>query len=257
MKTFGILLVGTLAAFSAQAQDPAPATAAPTEAAAPAADAAPAPAPAEAAPPADAAPAAPADAAAAPAPAEAATAEAAPAEATPSEAKPWRLYGGYDRAHIRMLVSTSNTSATTPTSLQARFGGDSFSSNFNRLRAGIRLLEFIGVEAHFGFKGDDGSSAGSVGVDKSYGIYVVPTGTFLNMVEVSAVLGYSKIDLERGNASEEFKGASYGVNAELPLKQFFESLPDFRLGFGGIVYHQKDDARIYGTHFGVRYDFKI
>lgn len=261
MKKLGILLAGTLAAFAAQAQDPAPeaapAEAAPTEAAAPA-DAA--PATAEPAPADTAATAAPAEPAAAPAEAastEAAPAEAAPAEATPSDAKPWRFYAGYDRAHINMRVSTSNPASTTPPSLQTRFGGDSFSSNFNRLRAGIRLLEFIGLEAHYGFKGDDGKDPGVVGVDKSYGFYVVPTGTFLNTVEISAVLGYSKIDLQRGNASEEFKGASYGVNAELPLKQFFGSLPDLRVGFGGMVYHQKDDARIYGTHFGVRYDFKI
>ena len=264
MKKLGILLVGTLVAFVAQAQDPAPAAAppeaAPTEAAAPAAPAADAAsAPAEAAP-ADAA-TAPAEPAAAPAETAsteaAAPAEAAPAEATPSDAKPWRFYGGYDRAHINVRVSTSNPASTTPPSLQTRFGGDSFSSNFNRLRAGIRLLEFIGLEAHYGFKGDDGSDPGFVTVDKSYGFYFVPTGTFLNTVEISAVLGYNKMDLKRGNASEQFKGASYGVNAELPLKQFFASLPDFRVGFGGMVYHQKDDARIYGTHFGIRYDFKI
>jgi hypothetical protein len=257
MKRLGVLLAATLAVFAAHAQDPAPdsapAEAAPAETAAPA-DAAPADAvaaPAEAAAPTE--PAAP--------PAEAApepVAEAAPAEATPApERKPWHFYGGYDRSHINLLVSTDNPASTTPASLKTRFGGDSFSSNFNRIRAGVRLLEFIGLEGHYGFKGDDGSDRGSIGVKKYYGVYVVPTGTLLNTVEVSAVLGYAKMDVERGNASESFKGASYGLNMELPLKQFFESLPDFRVGLGGMVYHQKDDARIYGTNFGVRYDFKI
>ena len=273
MKRLSILFVAMATALTAHAQDPAPEAApveaAPTQATTPA-DAAPA-TPADAAAPTDAS-AAPADTAApaeiAAPPAEAAPAKAAPTEAAPAEAaaaestptperKPWQLYGGYDRAHINLLVSNSNPASTTPTSLQTRFGGDSFGSSFNRLRGGVRLLDVVGIEAHVGFKGDNGSDPGSVSVNKYYGLYAVPTGVIFDTFEVAAALGYSQMTVERGSASEKFKGVSYGLNIELPIRRFFESLPDIRLGLGGIVYHHDSDARIYGTHFGIRYDFKI
>lgn len=259
MKKLGILLAGVFAVTTVYAQDPAP-EAAPAEAA-----------PAEA-PPADAAPvdsAAPATDAAVPdtsTPAEAPVAEAAapteetasaPAEATASDHKPWLLYAGYDRAHLTFRISNPNPASISAPSLQTRFGGTSFNSDFNVLRGGVRFFEFVGLEAHLGFKGSDGSDPGSVSVKKNIGIYAVPTGVLFDTVEIAAVLGYSRMDLERGSASETFNGVSYGLNTELPLRHFFQSLPDIRIGLGGIVYHQKNDARIYGTHFGIRYDFKI
>lgn len=273
MKKFGVLFVAALTAFAANAQEPAP-EAAPADASAPAAEAAPAPADAAAAPAAPADAAAPAEASAPPAdaaaaaapaetsapPAEAAAApapEAASTEAAPAEQKPWKLYAGYDRAHINFLVSNPDPSSTSPASLKARFGGDTFSSNFNRFRGGLRVLDVVGIEAHVGIKGDSGGDPGSVGVSKYYGIYAVPTGVIFDTVEIAAALGYSQMTVENSSASEKFGGVSYGLNMELPLRHFFESLPDIRVGLGGIVYHHDSTARIYGTHFGLRYDFKI
>lgn len=240
MKKLGIVMAGLLTAMTVYAQDPVP-EAAPADATAPAEAA-----PVEEAAPADAAPVE-----------ETASAEAAPAEPAVADRKPWLLYGGYDRSRINFLVSTSDPASTAPPSLKTRFGGDSFTSDFNRFRFGTRLLEFIGFEAHFGFKGDEGRDPGAVRVDSYYGFYAVPTGVLFDMFEIGAVLGYSKMDLARGNAKETFKGVSYGLNTELPLRHFFESLPDIRVGLGGIVYHQKNDARIYGYNLGLRYDFKL
>lgn len=242
MKKLGIVVAGLFSAMTVFAQDPAP-EATPADAA-----------PVEAAAPADSASTEAAFVESAPAEA---SADAAPAETAVTEKKPWLFYVGYDRAHINFQVSEPNPASVSTPSLQTRFGGSSFSSSFNRFRVGTRLLDFIGLEAHLGLKGDEGNEAGTVKMNRNYGLYVVPTGVLFDMVEIGAVLGYSKMDLERGNASESFQGVSYGLNTELPLRHFFDKMPDIRLGLGGIVYHQKNNARIYGTHLGLRYDFKI
>lgn len=174
------------------------------------------------------------------------------------ERKPWAFYAGYDYAHLNFLISDpAPQSSPNPPAMQTQFGGDSFASNFHQIRFGMRVFDVIGIEAHVGQKADDGAKAGTVAVKDAVGIYVVPTGTVLETLEVSALVGYSKMTLERPGASADLKGVSYGVNAELPLRVLSESLPDIRLGGGFMVYHQDTESRTYGTHFGVRYDFKI
>jgi hypothetical protein len=217
--------------------DAPPADTAATEPAAPAADAT---APAETAATPDAA-----------APAEAAAAEAAPAEtaATGSERKPLDLYFGYDHVHVNTLISNQ--------SLAAKFGADNPGSSFHQIRAGVRLFDVIGLEAHYGIKGDDGSKPGTVGIKNYAGIYFAPTGTVLETVEISALLGYARMDIERPGASISVHGSSYGVNLELPIRRLWEALPDVRLGGGVMVYHRDGDSRSYGSHFGARFDFKI
>lgn len=253
MTKWGFALAGLLSAMTAYAQDATPAP----EAAAPAAEAAPA---TEPAPAADAA--APAAEVSAPA-ADAGTTETVavdgatppPADAS-AERKPWRFYAGYDYSQIRFSIYQSNPGATTAPTLKQKFGGDSFTSNFHQLRFGTRLFEFVGVEAHYGVGGGN-SGSGSVSTDNNYGLYVLPTGVFFNTVEISAVVGYTWIKLSNATASASFDGVSYGLNAEVPLKHFFESLPDIRVGGGGMLYHKANDAQVYGAHLGLRYDFKI
>ena len=287
MNKLGAVLFGLFIALPAYAQDPgaayadsassdssnAPADAAATETtptdAAPAADAA-----STDTPPADApADAAPAEAATTEsAPAEAASTDAAPAESaettsaessseqtapadTQSERKPFKFYVGYDYTHMNMLISSNNPPAKS--SLETRFGGDFFTTNFHQARAGIRLFDVIGLEAHYGFKSDDDTGAGKIRMKNYGGIYIAPTGTMLETVEVAALIGYSYMKVERPGAEETLRGISYGVNMELPIRNLWDALPDLRLGGGGMVYHRDRESRTYGAHFGLRYDFKI
>jgi hypothetical protein len=248
------------------AATPAPAEAPPAEAAVPA-DTAPATAEAPAAsdtPPADAAAAipaepAPADAAATPAdtaaPAADATAAAETAAADASPRKPLNLYVGYDYVHTNFLASNPN-SPPTPNST-SQFGTNNLGSKFHQVRAGLRLFDVIGLEAHYGIKVGDGVKPDTIATSNYAGLYFVPTGTLFETVEISALLGYARMSLEQPGASLSVHGSSYGANLELPLRRLSESLPDIRIGGGVMVYHHDTESRIYGTHFGIRYDFRI
>jgi hypothetical protein len=292
MKKLGTLLLGMFIVLPLYAQDqPAADTAAPVEAApadaAPAeaaADAAPAEAPAADAAATDAAPAAetpPADAAAtesAPADAAASTdapaadaaatdasaapaeasAEAAPAEETPpaEERKPWQLYAGYDYAQANFLAS-SPSSPPTPNEAN-QFSNDSLHGSFHQVRAGLRVFDVIGIEAHYGIKAGSEDKPDSMAVKNNMGLYFVPTGTLFDTVEISALIGYASTKLEHGGKSLTLRGSSYGANLELPLRNLFgEWMPDIRLGGGFMVYHHDRESRVYGSHFGARWDFKV
>ncbi|HWU68226.1 MAG TPA: hypothetical protein VN046_05075 [Stenotrophobium sp.] len=185
-------------------------------------------------------------------------------EAPPSN--PIKLYVGYDRTHINFQISGlpqgpvagPTPPATTPQSpLQQQFGSSNLSSNFNQIRAGVRVFDTVGIEAHYGRKGSSGDEAGTVAVKGYEGIYVVPTATVLNTVEVAAVLGYNWLQLERPGAKANLDGVAYGVNMELPLRVLWEKLPNIRLGGGVMVYQHGSASRVYGTHFGARYDFSL
>lgn len=259
MKKSGFALVGLLSVMTAHAQDAAAPEAAATPPAAEAAPAEATPAAADAsAPAATPEAAAPAEAAATAETTETVPVDAStpPPEAAPAEHKPWRLYAGYDYTHIRFSAYQSNPGSMTAPGLQQRFGGSSFTSNFHQLRFGARLFNFLGVEAHYGVSGEDGSG-GTVSTDNNYGLYLAPTGVLFNTVEVSALIGYNRLKLSNASASESFDGVSYGLNAELPLRHFFESLPDIRVGAGAMIYHKANDAQIIGTHLGLRYDFNL
>lgn len=279
------------AAPAADTAAPADSSAAPADAGAPAADTATAPADASAAPaadtpadasaaapPADAAPAsdaAPADATAA-APAESAPADSgstdasattetaaasdsgasAPSEgASESEHKPWKLYAGYDYAHVNLQITQPD--APNPSAMQTKFGGDFFTGEFHQVRAGVRIFDVIGLEAHYGVKASKDDKPEKIGVKNVGGLYFVPTGTILETVEFAALIGYSYMQVERPGVEATLRGVSYGVNLELPIRLFSESLPDFRLGGGAMVYQRNSESRTYGAHFGLRYDFQI
>lgn len=243
MKKFCVFLFGAAIALPLYAQD------ASTTDPAPAADAAPAEAPADApadaaAPDAAATEAAPADASSAPA--DAAAAEPA-VEETPRA--PLHFYVG-------AAQDTVHASFSEPR-LMTRFGGQDFSTQMYHVRAGIRLFDVVGVELQLGKQDDKGTRPGRVSMDGYKGIFLVPTGHLFDLFELSALIGYSRFDLKKGAAREKFAGTAYGLNAEFPIKVLWESLPDFRLGGGYRIYSAENQARVYGFHIGLRFDFQI
>ena len=233
-----LLLVPLIVALDARAQDEAPAEE---------------PAPVEEAPaetpmevvPAEEAPveeAAPAEAPVEGAVAEEAPADEAPAEqvaeesseeSTEEEGEPWALYVGADL--VKTTVSTSAADAD---------------SGMYRLRVGRRLADGIGAELHYGLD-NGGDGAGEVSTDSYYGIFVVPTATALERVELAFPVGYARSEFK----SLSLSSVAYGFNAEVPLQAFGEDYPDLRFGLGWMVYNQKSAARAYGLNFGIRYDF--
>lgn len=268
-------LLGLLLAAGVQAQDAAAPEAEPSAAEAPAAEAPASDAPAaEAAAPAEAAAEAPApeassEAAAADAPADAPAADAAAdagseASAAPADggeqqtvaadssesaggsAEPWQLYGAVDYALV--------TASLSKDSLKTALGGETVDSNFYRLRFGARLLPAIGVEAQVGIKG----SGNDADTNQMYGLYVVPTGVFFDLFEVSAPVGYAHLQLKNSSGKATFNAASFGLNMEVPV-YINEGgyIPAIRIGGGGTVYYAGSQARVYGFQAGVRMDFKL
>lgn len=167
-----------------------------------------------------------------------------PAEEEPVEAaEPLPIYVGLDLA--KTILSVSGLSG-----FQAR----DYDSGIYRLRAGVRLLEQVGFEFHYGFDaGDEGP--GEVSTKNYYGIFAVPTANLFDTVELAFPVGYAMSKVERPAASDSLGSIAYGINAELPLRNFGESFPDLRLVAGWMVYYQKSDARLYGANVGLRYDF--
>jgi hypothetical protein len=175
-------------------------------------------------------------------PAEEATIETTPLEAEPveeaeaepeEEGEPWALYVGAD------LVTTTVSTAS----------GD-VDSGMYRLRLGRRIADGIGAELHYGFD-NGGDGAGEVSTDSYYGIFIVPTATALETVELAFPVGYARSE----HSSHSLSSLAYGFNAELPLRNFGEDLPDLRFGLGWMVYAQKGAGRTYGPNLGIRYDF--
>jgi len=165
------------------------------------------------------------------------------------DGEPFYLYAGVDMVEVRASFSDD--------ALIAKFGDDKLNSSFYRLRVGTRLFEAIGVEAHYGLPDQDDSGERNFETGEYYGAFIVPTGVFLDVVEISAPVGYTLTKVERGGASEKFDAVSFGLNIEVPITLDSEWLPDIRIGGGGTVYQAKNDARIYGYHFGIRLDFKL
>jgi len=177
------------------------------------------------------------------APAEEAATEEAPAEEAAAEpAEPWAIYVGADYVTTTLSLSAP---ATAP--------ADEFDSRMVRIRAGKKLFEGIGVELHAGIDQADEDS-GEMPLDSYYGIYLVPNATLLDVVELAFPVGYGSSTFD---GSDSLGSIAYGIDAELPLRVFGESLPDFRLTAGWMVYYQKSDARVYGANVGLRYDFQV
>ncbi len=140
--------------------------------------------------------------------------------------------------------------------LQDAVGGSRFDSDFYKLRLGVRMFEAVGVEFHAGFPAND-SSDDKLETKQFYGLYLVPTGVLLDTIEVSARLGYAYTEIKSDAGKQDADGASFGVAFELPLRLLGEGMPNLRLGAGGTVYQEDRDARVFGWHGGIRYDFTL
>lgn len=194
---------------------------------------------------------------AAEAPADAAPAEEAPAEDTSGEevaaaepgaeetepAAPWALYVGAD------YVSTTLSLSSPPTD-----AAEEFDSTMVRVRVGKRLFEAIGAELHFGVDQAD-EQAGEVTTDAYYGLFLVPTATLWDVLELGFPIGYARSEF--GDSGEALDSIAYGAALELPIRALWDALPDVRLTSGAMVYYQKSDARVYGANFGLRFDFTL
>lgn len=170
--------------------------------------------------------------------------------------KKYQFYVGADLQDTKLSISDSNS-----------YGGlnnTSYDSKFWDIRAGYRLFKAIGVEAHYGIPDQDADTSGRFKTRHYYGVFAVPTANVFDLFEIAFPLGYTNQGVtingqttSGGNAVVEkhLNSLAYGANLEVPVRVFWRALPDFRLTGGGMVYYQRGDAREYGFHFGLRYDF--
>ena len=171
--------------------------------------------------------------------------------------KKYQFYVGADLQDTKLSISDSNS-----------FGGlnnTSYDSKFWDLRAGYRLFKAIGIEGHYGIPDEDANQGGRYKTRKYYGVFAVPTASVFNLFEIAFPLGYTNSGITvNGTAADgttpltvqkHLNSLAYGANLEIPVRVFWRALPDFRLTGGGMVYYQRSDAREYGFHFGLRYDF--
>lgn len=253
-------IAGVEAPADGAAADPGAAEPAPADAAAPAeAPAADAPADASAvAAPADAPADASADAAPADAPADTASSESvdtvpvesteeAPAEETPRE--PRKFYVGAE-------FDAMTLSASAP-DLQAKFGGQTTDAAMIHGRFGWRVFDAIALEVQAGAKTRNGVAAGEAELKNYFGFFVVPTGDLFGRAEISAPIGFNTFSLLHGQNEAKFTRPSFGVDLSIPVRQLSEALPDLRFVAGFKLYYFENDARVYGYHAGMRWDFQM
>lgn len=178
------------------------------------------------------------------APAEEVVAEEAPEEEVVEESEPLHFYVGANYVMSKFSVSESAT-----------FPVRDFDSSFVDLRAGIRVFEAIGIEAHFGIPTGSEDTGDEAKTDQYWGVFVVPTATLFETIELGFPVGYASSTMVQSGLEEDYGTVAYGVNIEVPLQLLGESLPNFRLVGGGMVYAQQRETRIYGYHAGARFDF--
>ena len=177
------------------------------------------------------------------APAEEVAAAEEPAAEEPAE--PLGLYVGLD--WVGTTLSVSSPLAT---------GADEFDSGMYRGRVGMRALEAVGLELQLGVDNSD-DAPGSVETKSYYGLFLVPTATVFEVLELAFPVGYAQSEFGAGGSgSDSLRSLAYGIDAELPLRMFGAELPDLRFTAGWMVYYQKSDARAYGANAGLRYDFQ-
>lgn len=166
-------------------------------------------------------------------------------EVAAAPSTPWRLYAGYD--WVRDTVSASNLSG---------FPTGDYDSGMNRLRFGAKIFEAIGVEAQFGANRGE-KRPGTAETKSYYGVFLVPTASLFDTLELTFPVGYARNKVERTGGSASLSSLSYALNAVLPIRTFSASLPDVRFEAGWAVYYQKTDARIYGFNAGLAYNFDV
>jgi outer membrane protein OmpA-like peptidoglycan-associated protein len=170
--------------------------------------------------------------------------------------KRFPFYVGADLQNTKFSISDSGS-----------FGGlnnTDYDSKFWDLRAGYRLFKVVGIEAHYGVPDNNGGDLNQYKVRNYYGIFAVPTANVFGLFELGFPIGYTNSSVRLNGDSTtgaveqvqaHLSSAAYGANLEIPLRVFWRALPDFRITGGGMVYYQRTDAREYGYHFGLRYDF--
>lgn len=158
-----------------------------------------------------------------------------------------KLYVGADYQMARFSVSNSEA--------VNGFAVSDYDSQFVDLRVGYRVLDAVGVEAHYGVPAGSSDSEGKVKTDAFYAAYVVPTGTLFEALEISAPVGYAYAKLKDSTNSASRSGVAFGLNLELPMRALLSRLPDVRVTGGGTVFNHGTDARYYGYHAGLRWDF--
>lgn len=158
------------------------------------------------------------------------------------------LYVGLEFDQAKVDLDDRDTSTS--------LGRSRFDTDFYKIRLGARVFEGVGIEFHAGVPSSNASDR-KLEMKQFYGLYLVPTGVIMETVEVSARLGYAYVKLDSEQGSDDADGASFGLALEVPLRRFGENLPNVRIGGGGTVYQEQREGRIYGYHFGLRYDFSL
>ncbi|MDB5985309.1 MAG: hypothetical protein JWR16_362 [Nevskia sp.] len=163
-----------------------------------------------------------------------------------------KFYVGAEYTQSRLSVSDSSKAGGIPE--------DDFDGLFVDIRAGYRILSALGLEFHYGVPVSDTGSSGDIKQNHYYGIFAVPTATLFERFELGFPVGYtfSKVSHRDDDGTREHKtldSVAFGMNIEVPIRQFWDVLPDVRVVGGGMVYDHKSSARYYGFHYGLRYDF--
>lgn len=168
----------------------------------------------------------------------------------------YNFYVGADLQNTKLSISNSDSFSGLNSS--------SYDSKFWDVRAGYRLFKVVGIEAHYGVPDQDDGDPGRYKKRNYYGIFAVPTANVFDLFEIGFPVGYTNSGITvNGQTSagtsavveKHLNSIAYGANLEIPVRVLWRALPDVRLTGGGMVYYQRSDAREYGFHFGLRYDF--
>src|SRR5690554_1133055 len=117
-------------------------------------------------------------------------------------------------------------------------------------KVGVMANEYVGLEARAGFGVDDDKIAGvDVKLDNFFGGYA----TF-NMVNESpfrpyAVLGFTRVELEVGNRSDDESDFSYGAGVNFEMAQNLSGNLEY------MRYYDDSDVTVDGIGLGVQFNF--
>jgi hypothetical protein len=160
----------------------------------------------------------------------------------------------------KFYIGAEYTQARLSVSDSGKIPADDYDARFVDIRAGYRILSALGFEFHYGVPVSDTGNPGDVKPNHYYGIFAVPTATLFERFELGFPIGYtfakvSHRDADGTRESETLNSVAFGMNIEVPIRQFWDVLPDVRITGGGMVYDHKSSSRYYGFHYGLRYDF--